>query len=52
MEVLKFQQLLRPGDAVQLTLSFDQARSKLHISYVAAEARCSSGRIVLESVDV
>lgn len=52
MEVLKFQQLLRPGDAVTLRLSFDQARAKLHFSYSTAQARCSSGRILLESVDV
>lgn len=51
MEVLKFQQLVRPGDVLQLTLSFDQTRSKLHFSYNTAEARCSSGRILLESVD-
>lgn len=52
MEVLKFQQLLRPGDAVKLTLSFDQARSKLHFSYGMADARCSSGRILLGPLDV
>ena len=52
MEVLKFQQLVRPGDVLQLTLSFDQTRCKLHFSYNTAEARCSSGRILLESADV
>lgn len=52
MEVLKFQQLLRPGDAVKLTLSFDQARSKLHFSYGMVDARCSSGRILLGPLDV
>lgn len=52
MEVLKFQQLLRPGDTVQLSLSFDQARSKLHFSYTTAQARCSSGRILLGSANV
>ncbi|MDY0206281.1 MAG: AMP-binding protein [Pseudomonas sp.] len=52
MEVVKFLQLLRPGDSVRLTLSFDQARSKLHFSYNTTEARCSSGRILLGSGDV
>ena len=52
MEVLKFQQLLRPGDAVQLKLSFDQARCKLHFSYSTEQARCSSGRILLGLDDV
>lgn len=52
MEVLKFQQLLRPGDEVQLKLSFDHARAKLHFSYSMGDARCSSGRILLGSADV
>lgn len=52
MEVLKFQQLLRPADTVQLRLSFDHARAKLHFSYNSAEARCSSGRILLAAADV
>lgn len=48
MEVLKFQQLVRPGDAIELTLRFDRERSKLHFAYRNATAPCSSGRIVLE----
>lgn len=48
MEVLKFQQLVRPGDDVWLTLRFDVDRSKLYFTYRNAEATCSSGRIVLE----
>ena len=52
MEVLKFQQLLRPGDEVQLKLSFDHARAKLHFSYNMGDARCSSGRILLGAADV
>jgi len=49
MEVLKFQQLVRPGDTVELTLRFDPVRSKLHFAYRNATAPCSSGRIVLEA---
>ena len=49
MEVLKFQQLVRPGDAIELTLRFDRERSKLHFAYRNATAPCSSGRIVLEA---
>jgi 3-hydroxyacyl-[acyl-carrier-protein] dehydratase len=30
---LKFQQLLRPGDRVELTLRHDAARGKLHFAY-------------------
>ncbi|RRV09396.1 AMP-binding protein [Pseudomonas sp. v388] len=50
MEVLKFQQLVRPGDGLSLTLRFDAARSKLHFIFKnAGQAACSSGRIVLEA---
>lgn len=47
MEVLKFQQLARPGDRLQLTLRFDPERSKLHFAYRNGDAACSSGRILL-----
>ncbi|NWD50952.1 AMP-binding protein [Pseudomonas gingeri] len=49
MEVLKFQQLVRPGDRLELTLRFDPERSKLHFAFRNASAACSSGRIVLEA---
>lgn len=48
MEVLKFQQLVRPGDTLQLTLRFDAERGKLYFAYHNGEAACSSGRILLE----
>ncbi|MBV4554561.1 AMP-binding protein [Pseudomonas sp. SWRI102] len=47
MEVLKFQQLVRPGDEIQLHLRFDRERGKLYFAYRNAAAACSSGRIVL-----
>ncbi|MDZ5432400.1 AMP-binding protein [Pseudomonas fluorescens] len=50
MEVLKFQQLVRPGDEVQLHLRFDPTRSKLYFAYRNETATCSSGRILLEAV--
>lgn len=43
MEVLKFQQLVRPGDAIELTLRFDRERGKLHFAYRNATAPCASG---------
>lgn len=49
MEVLKFQQLVRPGDQVQLHLRFDTERGKLYFAYRNDTAACSSGRILLES---
>lgn len=49
MEVLKFQQLVRPGDEIQLHLRFDASRNKLYFSYRNETAICSSGRILLEA---
>ena len=49
MEVLKFQQLVRPGDQVQLHLRFDLVRGKLYFAYRNETATCSSGRILLEA---
>ncbi len=49
MEVLKFQQLVRPGDQVQLHLRFDPVRGKLYFAYRNETATCSSGRILLEA---
>ncbi|QJI32361.1 AMP-binding protein [Pseudomonas sp. ADAK18] len=48
MEVLKFQQLVRPDDRIELHLRFDRERSKLYFVYRNDTAACSSGRIVLE----
>ncbi|KJJ96844.1 AMP-binding protein [Pseudomonas sp. 21] len=47
MEVLKFQQLLRPGDLCQLSLRWDAERGKLYFAFTRDEAACSSGRILL-----
>jgi acyl-coenzyme A synthetase/AMP-(fatty) acid ligase len=47
MEVLKFQQLVRPGDEVQLHLRYDVERGKLYFAYRNEAATCSSGRILL-----
>ena len=47
MEVLKFQQLVRPGDRLQLSLRFDASRGKLYFAFRNGEAACSSGRILL-----
>ena len=49
MEVLKFQQLVRPGDEIQLHLRFDAERSKLYFTYRNATVTCSSGRILLKA---
>jgi len=49
MEVLKFQQLIRPGDRLQLVLRFDAKKSKLHFAFKNSDKSCSSGRIVLSA---
>lgn len=49
MEVLKFQQLVRPGDTLELHLRFDPQRSKLYFAYRNDDNACSSGRIQLEA---
>lgn len=46
MEALKFQQLLRPGAPVTLTLRADRTRGKLHFSYRHGDANYSSGRLI------
>ena len=51
MEVLKFQQLVRPGDEIQLHLRFDPERGKLYFAYRNDTATCSSGRILLGTGD-
>jgi len=47
MEVLKFQQLIRPADAVLLSLRFEPEKNKLYFSFTVADKACSSGRILL-----
>ncbi|NIF25557.1 AMP-binding protein [Pantoea sp. Tr-811] len=49
MEVLKFQQLVRPGDELALTLRLDTERGKLYFAFTCAGLPCSSGRILLEA---
>jgi len=49
MEVLKFQQLVRPGDPLRLTLRFDVERGKLYFAYTCDGKPCSSGRVLLEA---
>lgn len=46
MEALKFQRLLRPGDAAVLTLKWDTAKQKLYFTFTVNDAPCSSGRIL------
>jgi 3-hydroxymyristoyl/3-hydroxydecanoyl-(acyl carrier protein) dehydratase len=45
MDALKFQQLLRPGDRVELSLRHDPARRTLHFAYRHGEKAYSSGRL-------
>lgn len=47
MEVLKFQQLVRPADEVSLSLRFEPEKNKLYFAFTMADTPCSSGRILL-----
>lgn len=46
MEALKFQRLMRPGDAQTLGLRWDDARGKLYFQFAGPDGPRSSGRIV------
>ncbi len=46
METLKFQRLARPGDPLDLTLTWHPARAKLYFEYRSSDQPCSSGRIL------
>lgn len=47
MEALKFQQLVRPGDEVQLSLKYEAERGKLYFAFSMQDVACSSGRLLL-----
>ncbi|MGY6269635.1 AMP-binding protein [Achromobacter denitrificans] len=46
IEALKFQRLMRPGDAGALHLRWDAGASRLYFTYTIEGATCSSGRIL------
>lgn len=46
MEALKFQRLMRPGDALVLGLRWDEGRGKLYFQFTGPNGPCSLGRIV------
>ena len=48
IEALKFQQFLRPGDAVELQLRREPTDGKLHFAYRQGPLAYSSGRFVFE----
>jgi len=47
IEMLKFQQPLRPGQRVTLELRWEAARRRLHFHFLLAGAPASSGRLQL-----
>ena len=47
MEVVKFQEIIRPGSRVELELRFDADKGKLYFSYSSSGGRHASGRILL-----
>ena len=50
LENVKFQRAMTPGSSVTLTLEYAAAACKLHFSFASADARYSSGRVVLGTV--
>lgn len=50
MEAVKFQQLMVPGQHVQLQLRLDREKHKLHFDFSAADKKFSSGRLLLETL--
>lgn len=46
LDVLKFQQVVRPGDALQLSLHWDEERTTLTFGYTSQAGPHSGGRIV------
>ncbi len=51
VDALKFQQPVRPGTALLLTLEWKPAKSALHFAYTSKEGAHSSGRVVLANVE-
>lgn len=49
LEVLKFQQLILPGQEVTLSISNNAAKGKLTFAYSDGENRYASGRIAFET---
>ncbi len=49
VEILKFQQVLQPGDEFALNLSFDAAKGRLKFEYQSARGRHSSGSLYFQS---
>jgi 3-hydroxymyristoyl/3-hydroxydecanoyl-(acyl carrier protein) dehydratase len=47
MENVKFQRVMTPHSRVKLTLEYAATARKLHFSFASAEARYSSGRVIL-----
>lgn len=52
LEVLKFQQLILPGQEVTLSISNNAAKAKLTFAYIDGENRYASGRIAFDSTPV
>lgn len=51
VEMLKFQQPLRPGDVVQLRLRYEATLRRLQFGYASDDAQYSSGRLLWERAD-
>jgi len=48
LEAIKFQQIIRPGDCVQLNLQLQPERQRVNFKYSAQEKVFASGRLVAQ----
>ena len=51
LEVIKFQQVIRPGESIQLSLQWIPTSSKLTFTYSSNQKKLSSGRVVFEKTN-
>jgi len=51
LEVIKFQQVIRPGETIKLSLKWTPATAKLTFTYSSNQNKLSSGRIVFENTN-
>ncbi len=49
LEVIKFKQIINPGQQISLALSYDPAKGKINFVYSSATGEHASGRIVLDT---
>lgn len=52
LEVIKFKEVISPGQQVTLTLQFKENKNKLLFSYQSDSGTCSSGRVAFDHEEI